>query len=309
MYYFIVNPNSRSGKGRLVWQRIRRELGRRKISYKCFLTRYPGHAEKIAKQISSLGTPGDPVRMIVMGGDGTIHEVLTGIEDLSAVVFGFIPTGSGNDFCRGMKIPQDPSEALKVVLDHRTVRLMDVPYIDLEGRACRFGISAGIGYDAAVCQEVLSSPAKRILNRFRLGKLVYLYVALKQILFLNPVPASIHLDGGRSWSFRKLYFAAVMNQKYEGGGFCFCPQAKTNDGVLNVIAVEGLPRLAMLAAMPSAFWGGHTSVPGVHIFRCTRAEIRTASPMAVHIDGESGGVRRSLTAALEKKQLKIILPS
>ena len=308
MYYFIVNPNSRSGAGQRIWSQVRRELERRKVPYKFALTRYVGHAEKIAAQFSECGTPDKPVTLIVMGGDGTIHEVLSGIRDLSSVIFGFIPTGSGNDFCRGMHLPQEPMEALKVVLGRKLIRCMDVPRVTLGDRTYRFGISTGIGYDAAVCQEVLTSPAKKVLNRLHLGKLIYLSTALKQMFFQTPVPAVLQLDGGRTCSFKKLYFAAVMNQQYEGGGFRFCPLAKADDGVLDVIAVDGIPKLLMLLALPTAFFGAHTKVPGIHLFRCSKAVIRTAKPMAVHIDGESGGLQNEITTGLESKQIKIIMP-
>ena len=91
MYSFIVNPNSRSGEGRNVWNRLRSIMESQGISYQYFLTEYVGHATVLARRISAAGTPEDPVTLVTVGGDGTIYEVLTGIIDLSSVVFGFIP--------------------------------------------------------------------------------------------------------------------------------------------------------------------------------------------------------------------------
>ena len=93
MYSFIVNPNSRSGEGRNVWNRLRSIMESQGISYQYFLTEYVGHATVLARRISAAGTPEDPVTLVTVGGDGTIYEVLTGIIDLSSVVFGFIPVG------------------------------------------------------------------------------------------------------------------------------------------------------------------------------------------------------------------------
>ena len=307
MYCFIVNPNSRSGAGKMIWADIRAELNRRQIPFKAYMTRYPGHATKLASRITRNASAEKPVTLIAMGGDGTIHEVFSGIRDLTGVVFGFIPTGSGNDFCRGMGIPADSMEALHNILACKSPAQLDVPFITDGKRKLRFGISTGIGYDAAVCHEVASSPAKEILNRIHLGKLVYLLVALKQMLFVAPTPAVIHLDGGRRYFFSRMYFAAVMNQKYEGGGFRFCPSARTDDHVLDLIAVEGMSRLRMLLTFPTALWGGHTKAPGVHIMRCVRAEIRTASACAAHIDGDPCGVRKKLTVGLESEKINILL--
>ena len=86
MYSFIVNPNSRSGEGRNVWNRLRSIMESQGISYQYFLTEYVGHATVLARRISTAGTPEDPVTLVTVGGDGTIYEVLTGIIDLSSVV-------------------------------------------------------------------------------------------------------------------------------------------------------------------------------------------------------------------------------
>ena len=67
--------------------------------------------------------------MIAIGGDGTIQEVLTGITDFDRVVFGYIPTGSGNDFCRSMELPFDPMESLEYILKAERIAPMDVPYL------------------------------------------------------------------------------------------------------------------------------------------------------------------------------------
>ena len=162
MYYFIVNPNSRSGRGRSIWNEIHQQLMLRGIDFQYCLTRYSGHAAEIASDACALGTESEPVYIIAVGGDGTIHEVLTGITDFDRVVFGYIPTGSGNDFCRSMRLPFDPMESLEYILKAEHISKMDVPYLLRNNKKSRFGISTGIGYDAGVCQEVLATPLKKI---------------------------------------------------------------------------------------------------------------------------------------------------
>ena len=140
MYSFIVNPNSRSGEGRNVWNRLRSIMESQGISYQYFLTEYVGHATVLAQRISAAGTPEDPVTLVTVGGDGTIYEVLTGIIDLSSVVFGFIPVGSGNDFCRSMGLPFDPFEALRSILENSRTIFMDVPVLHADYPAFRYRI-------------------------------------------------------------------------------------------------------------------------------------------------------------------------
>ena len=229
MYYFIVNPNSRSGKGELIWKELRQVLRQKHISYKVVFTKYRGHAVKLAAALTEKTSPDRPLCLIAVGGDGTIQEVLSGVKDLTNIYFGYIPTGSGNDFCRSMKLPQDPHEALDCILKKKHIAFVDVPVISIKGHKSRFAISCGIGFDAAVCHEVSVTPMKKVLNHIGLGKLVYLFVALKQLLFMRPVPVTLRMDEERIYPFQKVYFAAIMNQKYEGGGFKFCPSADPSD--------------------------------------------------------------------------------
>ena len=165
-----------------------------------------------------------------------------------------------------------------------------------------------MGYDAAICQEVLITPGKKFLNRLHMGKLIYLMVALKQFLFLTPSPVTITLDGNKPQTFSRTWFAAVMNQKYEGGGFKFCPAASPEDGLLDVIVIEGISKLKMLFCLPSALWGKHTRIRGVHILQCRNVHITSAHSLPVHKDGESGGIQREFSVTIEKKPLKIIMP-
>ncbi|MDO4647223.1 MAG: diacylglycerol kinase family lipid kinase [Eubacteriales bacterium] len=307
IYYFLVNPNSRSGAGKTVWLSIKKELELKKISYEVYMTRYVGHAKKLAAHISRKGSPSNPVHLIALGGDGTIHEVFSGISDPDSVIFGFIPTGSGNDFCRGMHIPQNAPEALDTILREEYITELDMPSVEAGKDSLHFGISTGIGYDAAVCHEVSASQAKIFLNRLHLGKLVYLFVALKQILFTKPEEAILTLDNNRTYHFKKMYFAAVMNQPYEGGGFKFCPEASPGDGFLDIIVVDSMPKLMILCCLPLAFPGKHTRIPGIHIFRSKQVTVACKSPLPIHVDGEEKGIRKTLSVGIGGKKLRMIV--
>ena len=119
---------------------------------------------------------------------------------------------------------------------------------------------------------------------------------------------TITLDGNKPQTFSRTWFAAVMNQKYEGGGFKFCPNASPEDGLLDVIVIEGISKLKMLFCLPSALWGKHTRIRGVHILQCRNVHITSAHSLPVHKDGESGGIQREFSVTIEKKPLKIIMP-
>ena len=123
MYYFIVNPNSRSGNGLKIWHQIRVELEKRNVIYEVHMTEYVGHGKKLAEKISALASSENHLHLVGMGGDGTNTEILSGLSNIEYITFGFIPTGSGNDFCRGMKLPVDPLKALDSILEEESVKL------------------------------------------------------------------------------------------------------------------------------------------------------------------------------------------
>lgn len=112
-YDFIINPKARSGMGMKAWQKIESELKARHINYRVYLTKRRGHAAKTAAFITA-----DDKRhtIVVLGGDGTVNEVVNGIKRPDLITFGYIPIGSSNDFARGLKLPKDPMKALQSVL-------------------------------------------------------------------------------------------------------------------------------------------------------------------------------------------------
>ena len=129
-----------------------------------------------------------------------------------------------------------------MILNSEKIEKLDVGELVLGGKRRRFLVSAGMGFDAAVCHEVCISKWKKILNRLKLGKLSYAVVALNRLLKDQPVRMEIRLDDGSVHRFERAYFAAFMNQKYEGGGFKFCPEASPSDGKLDIMVAADLSK-------------------------------------------------------------------
>lgn len=303
-YEFIVNPKSRSGMGKRIWDTLELELKKRRVEYKVYPTERRKHAEKIA---SALTSDNERHRIVVLGGDGTVNEVVNGIRFPEKVILGYIPIGSSNDFARGLRIPSDPSEALEIVLNPRRVMDMDIGTVSRPCGTRRFAVSAGIGFDAAVCHEVSVSWWKKILNRIGLGKLSYAVVALDRLKKDRPSEMHITLDGERELVFEKTYFAAFMNLPFEGGGFRFCPDALPEDGLLDIVILSGVSQLKALFLLPTALVGKHVLFRGVTILRCRKAEAETDRPMPIHTDGEPLFLRNSIKAEIREEKLKVIV--
>ena len=263
-YDFIINPESRSGLGEMTWKMIEPELKKQRVRYRVHMTAKRKDAGKIAEELTS---DGREHTLVVLGGDGTLNEVVNGIRDPEKITLGYIPIGSSNDFARGLRLPKDPMDALEAVLHPGKVIRMDVGVISDGTRSRRFLVSAGIGFDAAVCHEVCVSRWKVILNRLGLGKLSYAVVALDRLAKDRPAHLALTMEDGSRREFPGTCFAAFMNLPYEGGGFKFCPGASPEDGLLDVIVAHGLSVPKILCLLPLAFGGKHTGSKGITILK------------------------------------------
>lgn len=305
MYTFIANPNARSGRGILLWKQIEQILQERKVEYNVLFTKYQHHATHLVYDLTS---DGQPHTIVVLGGDGTLNEVIDGIAFLDKVTLGYIPLGSGNDFARGLGLPCDIHDALEQILSPSHYTWMNVGVLDYESKHRRFAVSTGIGFDAAVCHQVMVTPLKGFLNRIKLGKLTYLGVALHKLFTLKPVTMTVTTDSGETKTYPNVYFTAVMNLKYEGGGFNFCPSASCSDDKLDIITVSDLSRLKVLCLLPTAFKGWHTRFRGIHLDTCTDVTITSDRALPVHTDGEPVFLQSEIHVHLEKEKLRIITP-
>lgn len=308
--FFIVNPASHSGKGLELWKRTEDILKQRRVSYEVFLSQKRGDIAEFAERLTCFTEAEAERTLIVLGGDGSVNEALQGIRNFEQVRLGYIPTGSSNDLARDIGISRDVEQALAAILDGGREQRMDVGCVSWKeaGRRKerRFLVSCGIGYDAAVCEEALASKMKDALNRIGLGKLTYLGIGLKQMIAARCVKASIRLDGNQILHLNRLLFVASMSHRFEGGGFCFCPQADAQDGLLDLCVVDGVPKWKLPVIIPFALLGKHYRFQGVTPYKASRIEIKTSVPLWVQTDGEIPGRLNRITITNEKQKLRFL---
>ena len=306
MYHIIVNKKSRSGRGEKLWPVIEGELERRRTEFRVYPTKYHGSARETAARLTAKGVWNPDDVLLAIGGDGTANEAVDGITSLSDVKFGYIPTGSGNDFARGAGIPSDPLQALEAVLKGEEKEI-NIGTALLGSQKRRFLVSTGIGFDAGICHEALASKIKNTLNRLHLGKLTYVMIALRQLFYLEPFTLDAALENGEHRSFENVLFAVTMNFPYEGGGFCFCPKADDQDGLLDLCVVNNVPRWKFPIIIPFALKGKHGGFKGVDQYRASRIEIRTSTPCWVQTDGEIPGKLDRIELTVEKQKIRFIV--
>ena len=309
MYYIIINPASRSGKGLSIWQKqVKPILDEREVPYKFYYSKKSGDVLHLTEQICKNAVH-RPIKLIILGGDGTVNEAIQAIPGDCPVILGYIPTGSSNDFARDLGLFTEPALALELILSEPRIHPMDLGCITFsDGERRRFAVSCGIGYDAAVCEEAMHSTMKKVFNKVGLGKLTYLGIALKHLIRKEEITGEITLDDEMIHSMNSFLFTTVMNHRFEGGGFMFCPDADDSDGVLNLCAVEKLSTAKLLMALPAAFKGKHFKYEGINPFQAKKVHITTSMPLWVHTDGEVHRKSDNFTVTCEHHAISMIVP-
>ncbi len=310
MLYFIVNETARTGKGTGVWRQVQKELRARKISYKAYMTERKGHATELAKKLSE--EIEEEFCLIVVGGDGTLNEVINGITDFSKVRCSLIPAGSGNDFARGIGISREPIERLNQIMTY--LEHGKDAYIDLgkaewpESEKPRlFAISSGVGMDALVCKKAATSKVKVILNKLGMGKLSYLVLTVQSLFTMKKADMAVKVDDTGTLNLRKGIFGAAMNAKAEGGGVPMAPQASMQDGKLSACFVYKYTKFGALLRLPLLAVGAHEKCSGFQVFDCDTIHVKIKAPMALHTDGEYLGDVTEIRYSCLQGRLRFLL--
>lgn len=307
MLYFIVNHTSATGKCRNVLKKVIARLSEKGAKYKLFQTKYKGHASEIAEKLSKL--PDEKITLIVIGGDGTINEVLNGITDFEKVRLGIIPAGSGNDFARGIKVNTNIDELVdKLINNHLSdkTRNVDLGRVCFEDKGSRlFGISSGVGMDAIVCKAVTGSRIKALLNKLHLGKLSYLFMTVYTLFSMETTDITADF-GKEKKTINNVIYCVGMNLRAEGGGVPMAPDALPDDGMLSFSSAAGIPKWLTFLCLPILVMAKHKHLKGFNIYPSDHAVLETAKPMILHADGEYLGEFSRIKYECLPGMLKII---
>jgi YegS/Rv2252/BmrU family lipid kinase len=235
-------------------------------------TQGPGHARELAR-----AARGDSDAVCVFGGDGSVSEVVNGLMP-NPIPMAIVATGSGNDFASLVACPRTPEELAQVVENGMGLRF-DV--FDCGDRYCANSI--GIGFEALVTYHSIT------IRRLR-GLPLYLTAVMKALAQYESNRFTLVFDGERRVEGEFL-LVSIGNGVRAGGGFYLNPGAFPDDGRLDVCIAARMPRLRMLALLPSTIRGAHVNKPGVAIHTGTRVRISAERPFPIHIDGEYLGRR------------------
>jgi diacylglycerol kinase (ATP) len=296
-YTFIVNPTAGKGAGKKVFRSLEGALKEKGIAYQVVETTGPGHATQAAR------TADTPV-VVSVGGDGTINEVANGLSG-SGKHLGIIPAGSGNDFIKSVHISGKPLRALETLMQG-SVRTVDIGSVrctptkegagNFEPRLFVNGV--GVGFDAAVA-------ARTREIKYLSGTALYVLAVLQTLGKYTPPTFNIESVGFTRQT--KGLLIAIGNGTCAGGGFYLTPDARVDDGVLDICSVNDKNIFQILSLMPRVMRGKHHNVPGVTFFREKALTITADEPFFVHADGEIVGANvRRVEVGLISQKLSVI---
>lgn len=240
-------------------------------------TVYPGHAIELAREAAIHHYD----KVIAMGGDGTVHEVINGlmkVPERIRPVLGVVAAGSGNDFSHALGVTKNTAEALVRALDGEPARVDLGVMTDEHGHKEYFDNTVGIGFDTVVTIRTRRLPVVR-------GFLLYLTAVIQTIILNhNPVQMQIETET-KKWEQSNILLT-MCNGAREGGGFMLAPEAKIDDGILHYAMIKNLSRPMMFRLIPEVMKGTHGRFKQVTLGTCTTMNIVADRPMYIHTDGE-----------------------
>lgn len=296
-WIIIVNVYAASRKAGAIWRETEVYLREKGIDYQCRMTGKDGNACELARAASEDGFR----RIVAVGGDGTVHDVLNGIMmyvdspegdgvSPSDFTLAVLPSGSGNDWIRSTGVPRDMRRATDMLAAGTFIRqdIVRVTVLDDSGAARNVSYMVnvgGVGIDADVCRVV--NVNKKLGYR---GKILYVVALLRCLRKRLLLPARILCDGKEFYSGNVFSIAFGLG-KYSGGGMRQTSDAVLDDGLLDVTLIPELPLMTIAKRAPRLFTGTFTKVPEVIAGRCRCVEFfpEGMTNPYVEVDGEVVG--------------------
>lgn len=303
-WFAIVNPNAGSRKGEKDWPYIAKMLGKAGIQFNHILTHHRLHALRLTRKFVEMGYR----NLIVVGGDGTLNEVVNGIftqkkYPSDAVTIGVIPVGTGNDWCKMFGIPYDYEGAIKLITERQTF-LQDVGWVKFSQTGIEknrfFANMTGMGYDALVAEKT-----NKQKDRGKGGPLSYFYNIFASLFSFKESQTEIIVDDIESLK-APVFTMNVGICKFNGGGMMQLPFAVADDGKLDMTVITKLSRFTVVRSVRKLFDGSFISLPQVHTFQGRIFEVKADPPLFIEVDGESLG-HSPFKFGLIPKSLRIVV--
>ena len=274
----IFNPSAAYGRSANKLADIKAKFESLGIRTTFLPTTHPGHGSELVASADLSGFDG----VVAAGGDGTVFEVLNGLyahPKPARIPLGLLPIGTGNAFARELGLQGDAWPDAIDLLQHRRTRQIDVGLAKSADKTYYFLniVSMGFSVDAGLVARKLKF----------LGNTAYTLATLWQVLKLKTYPLQMEIDGELIRNDNVLI--AISNSRYTGTHFLIAPDAVIDDGQLDVIMLEKLPRFRLLKLFPTIYSGRHIEYKEVSTYKGASIKIHSPQAMLLGPDGEFFG--------------------
>jgi YegS/Rv2252/BmrU family lipid kinase len=285
-WFIIVNPNAGNGKGKKDWNRISGLLERNSIVFEAKFTERKGQAIEFAREATANGFR----KLVSVGGDGTLNEVVNGIftqDNCSPqeVSVGMIPVGTGNDWGRMFGIPTMYEGAVKVLKENKTmphdIGLISFYNGNIQDKRYFINI-AGLGFEALVVRKTNIKKDKG-----RSSRAIYFYNLLSSLLSYKKIISELTIDGKTNSC--KVFSINVGNGRYCGGGMRQTPDALPDDGLLDITVIRDMSRIEVIKSLKLLYDGTILSHQLVDGYRSNNLKVTSNQVMFAEADGETLG--------------------
>ncbi|HLN54822.1 MAG TPA: diacylglycerol kinase family protein [Bacteroidales bacterium] len=282
----IVNPNAGKCRGEKDWNLISSLLRNEGLHFDFRFTEKKGHAILLSSEAVNEGYR----KIITVGGDGTLNEVVNGVFmntscSTTEVSLGIIPVGTGNDWGKMFGITHDYAGAIKIIGENKTM-LHDAGHISyFEGREKkeRYFINiAGVGFESAVVKRTNYQK-----ERGHSGKLIYLYNLLVTLFAYRNRKVTFTVDSEKKKT--SIFSINIGNGRYCGGGMRQTPNAIPDDGLFDITVISGMGKLEIIRNLEILYNGKILEHPKISGYRCKTFGIDSDTPVYTEADGEMLG--------------------
>jgi diacylglycerol kinase (ATP) len=225
--------------------------------------------------------------LVVVGGDGSVHEVVNGIVSAGRadVELAVLPRGTGKDFVRSLRIPRDLAAAIAVAKEGRA-RLVDVGRAEFVAWAgtqasAYFANFAGAGISGAIARRANAS------SKAAGGRVSFFWATVAVFAGWKSAPVTAEVDGVRRTG--QMFEVLAMNGDYAAGGMWATPDAEPDDGLLDVLLIGDVTKADFVRTFPKIYRGKHLSHPKIEVLRGREVDVRAEVPLPIVLDGEQPG--------------------
>ena len=292
---YLVNPISGTSKKEDIKQLIQEITTTENIPFEIVPTNVSGNYSFLKEKIETEKV----TDLIIVGGDGTVNQVVSALYESVDVNYGIIPVGSGNGLAFAAEIPKKPKDAIKFLFT-------GVPkYVDAfcvnEKFSCML---SGLGFDAQVAQDFASSNTRGLFT----------YTQQSLINFFKAHPYQFEITVDEFTFFTESYFISIANGNQFGNNVTIAPHANLNDGLLDIVIVQKMSKAKLPFAILNQIKGNNKlqtlvkeiSTQNVLYFQTPNISIKNLKHAPLHIDGEPTETADSFEIKILKDCFKLI---